>query len=309
VSQAEVARRKAVAVRVGDREVTVGEVEDRIASVPRFQLSTMGDTPDAIRKKYVVEVIVPEVLLAAEAGKQHIEDDPNVRRNEERALANALKRSIKAEVGSPESVSMDDVRRYYNDNRAKFDTPQRFSVWRILCATREEAIAVIDAAKASLTVDTFTKLAREHSLDKATNMRSGNLGFIDAQGSSNEAGLKVNPAIASAAASVKDGQLFLLPVPEGPAFAVVWHRGTVAAVRRTPEEAASQIREMIHRQRLDDANQTLILKLRSEHLREYNDSVLNGIEVSSGNGEVTPRKRPGQVSPLNASGRASAAKP
>jgi peptidyl-prolyl cis-trans isomerase C len=308
-SPGESARRSAVVVRIGEREVTVGEVESRLAAVPRFQLSTMGDTADAIRRKFLVEVIVPEVLLAIGAEKQHIDQDGVVRHNIERALANATMRAIKGQIDPPDSIPMDQIRKYYTENASKFDTPERFAVWRILCATREDALAVIDAAKASLTVDTFTKLARQHSIDKATSMRAGNLGFVDREGNSNEAGLKVDPAIAKAAASVKDGQLVLTPVLEGQGFAVVWHRGTVAAVRRTTEEAAPQIREAIYRERVDDADQGLIAQLRSQRLTEFNDSVLNGIEVSSTDGEVVPRRRPGQVSPSQPLGRALPSKP
>jgi peptidyl-prolyl cis-trans isomerase C len=305
----EAARQNAVVARIGEVGITVRELETRLAAVPRFQLSTMGDTPDAIRRKFLADVVVPEVLLATGAEKRHADQQVNVRNNIERALANAAVRAVRAGIGPQEAIPMGDVRKYYAENSTKFDTPERFAVWRILCASREDAVAVIDAAKASLTVDTFTKLARQHSMDKATSMRAGNLGFIDAEGNSNEAGLKVDPAIAKAAASVKDGQLVLVPVAESKGFAVVWHRGTVAAVRRTPEEASPQIRAAIYRQRVDDATHGLISELRTQHLTEYNDGILNSVDVSSADGEVTPRKRPGQVSPLQQIGRAPAGKP
>jgi peptidyl-prolyl cis-trans isomerase C len=308
-SAEETARRSAVVARVGEKQVTAGEVESRLASIPRFQLRTMGDSEDAIRKKFLLEVVVPEMLLAIEAEKQHLGESVIVRHNIERALADASLRITKAKVGPPEAIPMEEIRKYYADNLAKFNTPARFAVWRILCATREDAVAVIEAAKGSFTVDSFTKLARQRSIDKATNMRAGNLGFIDAEGNSNEAGLKVDPAIAKAAASVKDGQLVPVPVPEGQGFAVVWHRGTAAAIRRTTEEARPQIREAIYRQRVDEANRALITDLRRKHLREWNDSVLSGIDVSTADGDVTPRRRPGQVSPLGQIGRSAPSPP
>lgn len=303
MSPAETARRNAVAVRIGSKEVTVGEVEDRLASIPRFQLSTMGETADAIRRRFVLDVIVPEVLVATAAEKQHLDKDVVVSNNLQRALANATMRVAKNSVGPINAISMDDIRAYYAENKGKFDTPTRYSVWRILCAKREEALAVIDAAKSALTVDNFTKLARDHSIDKATSMRAGNLGFIDAEGNSNEAGVKVDPQVAKAAASVKDGELVLQPVPEGQAFAAVWHRGTVAAAHRTAEESASQIREAIHRQKTEEALKGTIEELRSHHLVDFNEGVLNGIDVSSVDGEVLPRRRPGQVAPLQQIGR------
>lgn len=308
MSPAETARRSAVVLRVATREVTAGELEDRLAAVPRFQLLAMGNSPDEIRRKFLVDIIVPEVLIATAAESQHLDREVAAQNSIKRALASATMRVAKAQAGSINSITKDELRKYYADNRGKFDTPTRYAIWRILCAKREEAVAVIDAAKASLTVDNFTKLARDHSVDKATDLRAGNLGFLDVEGNSNEAGLKVDPVVVKAAASVKDGELVPQPVPEGGGFAVVWHRGTVAAAHRGVEEASSQIREAIFRQRTEDATKSVIDRLRSEHLIESNEGVLNGIEVSSIDGEIMPRRRPGQVPPLRQVGR-SAPKP
>jgi peptidyl-prolyl cis-trans isomerase C len=305
LSPNEVARRNAVAVRVGPKEISVGEIEDRLAAIPRFQLSTMGETADTIRRKFIAEVIVPEVLLSAGAEKQRVDKEIVVQNSILRALANATLRVEKNKVGNPSAIPMDEVRKYYDENKAKFDSPLRYSVWRILCAKREEAVAVIDAAKANLTTDNFTKLAREHSIDKATSMRGGNVGFIDLEGNSNEQGLKVDPIIAKSAGTVKDGQLVQIPVPEGTGFAVVWHKGTVAPAHRSADEAVPQIREAIHRQKVEDATKVAIDDLRREHLTEFNEGVLNGIEVSSADGEVMPRRRPGQAPPLHQIGRAA----
>jgi peptidyl-prolyl cis-trans isomerase C len=309
LSPAEIARRKAVVVRVGTKEVTAGEVEDRLAAIPRFQLTTMGATADEIRRKFIDEVIVPEVLVSMAAAKEHVDQDVVVANNVKRAEANAAMRVGKTQVAPISSITSDEVRAFYSENKARFDTPTRYGIWRILCAKREDALAVLDAAKANLTIDNFAKLARERSIDKATNMRAGNLGFVDADGVSNEAGLKVDPAIAKAAAVVHDGQLVPQPVAEGSSWAVIWHKGTVPAAHRTPEEAAPQIREMIYRQRMDAAVSAMIEELRREHLTELNEGLLNGIEVSGADGDIVPRRRPGQAPPLHQVGRVGPPKP
>jgi len=294
--------------RIGAEGITAGELEDRLAKVPRFQLLTMGETPGAVRRKFLLDVVVSEALVAIGAEKEHLDGDPNLSFKIQRARANATMRVVRNEVGPASAISMDDIRKYYAENKSKFDSPPRYNVWRILCAKREEALSVLNSAKAALTIDTFTKLTRDHSIDKATNMRAGNLGFVDADGNSNEAGVKVDPQIAKAAAGVKDGELVPQPVPEGSGFAVVWRRGSVPASYRSPEDAAGQIREAMWRQRLEDAGKLLIADLRQAHLTEQNDAILNGIEVSATDGEVMPRRRPGQVPPLRQTGR-SAQKP
>ncbi len=297
-SPEDAARRGAVVARVGAKEITAGELEDRIARIPHFQLLAMGDTPDAIRRKVLLDVIVPEALVAYAAEKAHVENDPEVALKLRRALANATMRVVRGQVGSAAAIPAEDIRKFYADNKSKFDSPIRYNLWRILCAKREDALSVIDAANRKLTIDTFTKLARDHSIDKSTNMRAGNLGFVDAEGSSNEAGAKVDPHLVSAAVGVKDGELVPEPVAEGSGFAVVWRRGSVPASHRSAEDAAPQIRDALWRQRIDQTGRDLMDRLHQAHVSDVNEAILNGIDVATADGDVTPRRRPGQVPPL-----------
>jgi peptidyl-prolyl cis-trans isomerase C len=297
----EKARRGVVVAKIGSREITTGELEDRIAQVPRYQLATFGSTPDTVRRGFLDQIIVPEALFAEEAHEEHIDERLPTAGRIARAEANAAVRVVRAELGPPTAIPMEDIRAYYEANRGRYDTPERYNVWRILCRSREEAVAVIEAARKDLTVNGFNALAREHSLDKATNQRGGNLGFLAADGTSNEAGLHADPAVAKAASSVRDGELVPQPVPEGQNFAVVWHRGTVPAVRRTLEEVLPQIRDTIWKQREDDAVKSRITQLRAKYLHEMNESLLNGIEISAADGAIQARHRPGQVPPMNPS--------
>jgi peptidyl-prolyl cis-trans isomerase C len=304
-SPADAARRSAVVAHIGVKEITAGELEDRIAKIPHFQLVAMGDTPGAIRRKVLLDVIVPEALVATAAEKEHLGKRPEVSIKLQRALANATMRVVRNQVGPPSAISMEDIRRYYAENKNKYDAPARYNLWRILCAKREEALAVLDSARDKLTIDTFTKLARDHSIDKATSLRAGNLGFVDADGNSNEAGVKVDPQLARAAVGVKDGELVPQPVAEGAGFAVVWRRGSVLASHRSAEDAAPQIRDALWRQRLDDASKGLVDELRAAHVADLNEAILNGIDVSTADGDVMPRRRPGQVPPLRQADRST----
>ena len=47
----ELARRTQIVARIGDRRITAGELEDKLAGVPRMQLSEFGSTPEEIRRK------------------------------------------------------------------------------------------------------------------------------------------------------------------------------------------------------------------------------------------------------------------
>jgi peptidyl-prolyl cis-trans isomerase C len=274
-------------------------LEDRLALVPHYQLGMFGDTPDAIRRKFLNDVIVHDELLALGAEEKHLDKDVAIAGQIARSRSDLTLRALRQKLGVAAAISMDDVRKYYEENRERYDSPERVNVWRILCKTREEAAAVLDSAKKDGTVGSFTSLAREHSIDKGTSMRAGNLGFLSPDGSSNEAGVKVDPAIVAAAKQVKDGQFVPTPIAEGANFAVIWRRGTVGASHRTVEMEAEGIRTIIAKQRFEEAQKKMMDDLRAAHVSDVNEGLLASIEIRQATGAVMPRKRPGQVPPLN----------
>jgi peptidyl-prolyl cis-trans isomerase C len=292
------ARRAGVVARVGARTITVGELEDRLAAVPRFQLVTFGATPDAIRRKFLNDVLVPEVLLAAGAEERHLESEPPTDHQLERARSNATLRAVRAQIGPATAITADEVKRYYEENKSHYDSPERLNLWRILCRTREEAVAVLDAARKDATVPSWNTLTRDHSLDKATFMRGGNLGFVGPDGTSNEAGLKVEPSIVKAASAVRDGELVPAPVAEGAYFAVVWRRGTVGASKRSVDDVAAQIKDTLWKEKKERAEKKLLDDLRARDVKELNEPLLAQIEISPQDGAILPKRRPGQVLPL-----------
>ena len=98
-------------------------------------------------------------------------------------------------------------------------------------------------------------------------------------GASNEAGLKVEPVIVKAAATVHDGDFVPVPIPEGEYFGIVWRRGTVAASHRTVEQVAAQIRDTLWKQRTEAAEKKLIDELRAKNVKEVNEGLLGIVEL------------------------------
>ncbi|WP_394833523.1 peptidyl-prolyl cis-trans isomerase [Pendulispora rubella] len=280
---------EAVVAKVGARTVTAAELEARLATIPAFQLRTFGETPEAIKKGVLERVIVPELLLEQGAEAKHLETDRGVAERLSRAQAQATVRALRAQVGT--AVSAEEIKRYFEENRGRFEAPESYNLWRILCKTREEALSVLEDAKKDGQLAKFQSLAESHSIDQATYLRGGNLGFVNAEGVSNEAGLRVEPALVKAALSVKDGEFVPAPVEEAGAWAVIWRRGTVGASRRTLEELMPRIRDMILRQRLDTAVSKLVTDLRTRDVRDLNESLLPGLPVADKE-TVVPRKRP-----------------
>jgi peptidyl-prolyl cis-trans isomerase C len=292
------ARRARVVLTVGSRKVTVGELEDHLAGIPPYQMTMFGATRETVARAYLDQVMVRDLVLASGAEQRGLDKQLPTSQLIARARSSATLRKNRGPYPSAAAVPLDEVRRYYDENLTRFDSPERINLWRILCKTRDEATAVLEAAGREPTIAKYNDLAREHSFDKATNLRGGNLGFVAPDGVSNEAGVKVDPALVKAAQGVKDGELVPRPVPEGDAFAVVWRRGTVPPNKRSVEEAAAQIRAAIFRERTEASERKLIDELRKKNLKELNVGLLGLIELRPFDaGLGVPRLPAGSVAP------------
>jgi peptidyl-prolyl cis-trans isomerase C len=179
------------------------------------------------------------------------------------------------------------------------------AIWRILLATREEAQAVLDDVKKDLTPKHWNEVCRDKSLDKATSMRGGNVGFVSPDGSTAEAGVKVDPVLVKAAMGVKDAELVPEPVREGERWAVVWRRQGMRAVERDLESEKGNIRQTLLHARTEEKIKGVLEALRKDRLTEYSPELVDQLDITS-NGELQPMRRPGS---LSSSRRASAQPP
>jgi peptidyl-prolyl cis-trans isomerase C len=296
-------RRLDVVARIGSVTISVGDVEDRIASLPPFQRATFGGTRNVVRRRFLDEVLVVDALLSTAAEAQKLGEQQPAAYLIERARSAATIRAVRGRLGPATAIPLDAVQRSYDENLSRYETPERYQIWRILCKTAEDAQQVLDAAKREPTPLHFGALAREHSLDKATYLRAGNLGFVTSDGSTNEPGLRVEPAIVRAAKSVPDGALVPAPVAEGEYFSVVWRRGTIAATHRAVGEVEAQIRDTIWKSRVKEETDKLVANLRASRLRDLDPAVLLVVDIPPDEGD-TGYRTVGQPSTIRTAGTA-----
>ena len=304
VDTAEQARRAAVVARAGTRSATVGQLENVLAVIPRYQLlDSFGATPDAIRHKLLDTVVVPDMLYSDGAEARKLTDNPDIARRLLTARAESTERAIEQSFGPTSNIPLSDIRAYFDAHKDQFESPIKIGIWRILCASQDEARAVLAEAQKDGDPKHFGQLAREHSRDKATSERGGDLGLLLSDGTSSESGLKVDPALFAAAAKVKDGQFVPDPVPEQGMFAVIWRRGTMPERHKTFAESSPQIREQLAKQRFKDAVTKLTDQLRAAHVHDLNESPIDGLEIDPESTDILGKRRPGQAAPITQIGQ------
>jgi peptidyl-prolyl cis-trans isomerase C len=284
----------AIVAKVGVRTITAREVERRLATVPPFQLRYFGKTHDEIRKRFLEEGIVKETLYAEGADAEKMRELTDVGERIRSVLRTALLNQIRAEVAASGPITDDDVRAYYDQHKEKYHAPPRITVWRILVASRDDAVKVIEKAKADLSPKRWNELARDESVDKTTSMRGGNLGFVAPDGSTTDPNLKVDPVLYAAAEKVKDSELVAEPVAEGSSWAVVWRRQSMKAVERPLALEAPSIRQILAHERTDKRVRELVAELRKKYLSDPQPELLDLLEISA-QGDVSPVKRPGTL--------------
>jgi peptidyl-prolyl cis-trans isomerase C len=288
-----------VVVTVGDTKITVKELEDRLSKVPQFQLTTLGKTPAEIKKAYVEQVLVPELLQVEEAKRRGVEKEEPARRRVTGVLAKAVEEEAKKEASQ---VSPEDVKAYYEANKHRFNTPKRVKIWHIVTATEAEAKKILAAVKGS-DLESMKKWAdfAKQSLDKSTALRNGDLGFVTADGQTDTPQLKVDPAVFAAADKVKDGEFVPEPVKEGERWAVLWRRGSLEPVVRTLAQEGPNIQKILAREKVEEAVANLVKKLRETQLKNPALELLDYIEIDP-SGDVGTRQKPGVVSRHDARG-------
>ncbi len=270
-----------VVVTVGSSSMTTVDVTRRLAALSSYQVSRYGSKPEEIKKRFVEEVLVPEMLFGEEGARRKLDQTPAMRDKLRDSLRDAIDRSLKAEMAEKSPVTADDIKKYFEDNKSRYETPKRIRVWRIQVADEAAAKELIAQAKGTGGPKAWSDYAREKSLDKATAMRNGDLGFVRADGTTDVPRVIVNKGVFAAVDKVGDGALVPEPLHEGDRWSVLWRRGSVEATKRTLEDEEASIRQILERRRLDTMRQELLASLRKDKLKELHPELLSNIDASA----------------------------
>ena len=281
-----------VVARVGGTPITAAQLHRRMATVPPFQLRELGDTPEAIQRAFLDRVLVPELLHVKEAERLGIAQRPEVAERINGVMRAALLADTRREVSSSR-VTDAEVEAYYKANVDKFVAPPKVALWRILVASEADAKKLLAELGDAPDPKKWADLARERSIDQASAMRGGNLGFVEPDGTTSQRGVKVDVGLLRAAEAVKDGELVPTPVREGSGWAVVWKRQTMRAVTRSLEVERPGIRQLLGQERMQGAVAELLTTLRAQ-VGEQHEDLVDVVAIDAA-GDLSRALRPGTL--------------
>jgi parvulin-like peptidyl-prolyl isomerase len=258
------ARRAKVFASVGDVTITVGDIEDTIASRrPQVRKQLAGD-PSQIRA--IADAQVESELFYQGAEKLGYADDPSVQRFVNQTLVKVFVRKDFEETVTPDDVPAADVAKYYAEHSEEFRKPEMRRARHILVASNAEADEILKTLE-SVEKQTFRALAKERSLDTETNLRGGDLLYFTADGNvvGREAGGTIDPTLAEAAFSLKDIGDLSGPLDLGDGkWSILELTGIRPERVRSLEQAGGHIQRRLWREEREATLDALITKLRAE---------------------------------------------
>jgi parvulin-like peptidyl-prolyl isomerase len=270
--------------KVGDTEITVGELAEELASKGSF-IRTRYSSPE--RRREFLDQMIRFELLAQEAERRGLDELPEVERTRKQMM---IRRFLEErfDQGGPEAIPMEDVREYYEAHRSEYHTPEQVRASHILFedrATAERVLAQLREDPNDLRL--FRRLAEEHNTDQATRDRFGDLRFFSRPDQRAEGEPEVPAPVAEAAFEIRQiGQYAPEVVQSDAGYHVVKLTGRRAAMHRSLEEATRPIRNRLWRERREQAIEELIEELRRESDVEENLDMLEHVRIDLPEGDT-----------------------
>lgn len=284
----EAKKNEPVVARIGSGTITVDEFKARLGEQPPFVRSRYTTLE---RKKEFLENLIRFELLAQEARKQGLDQDPEVLATLEKVLVQKLLQKHSASV-TAQPVSEEEVRKYYQEHLSEFMRPERVRVSHVFLAAaakeprrghvKTEAtrlLAELRRPEASTDKTTFAELVRKRSDDAATKPMDGDLGFKTQE----ELSALWGTGLAQAAFALNDPAA-VTEVETEKGIHLIKLGGRQPGLAQTFEMARQRIESSIQMERRSRAIDELVSALKKNTSIELNDPELEKVDVQDASG-------------------------
>lgn len=163
---------KDVLAKMGDKVITVGDIENELSKIPPQFLTHFTDP---VRKQQYIQSVVDRMLFAEEAKAKGLPEREDVKEKINSYVDRILYSEYLKTLTEGLAVTDDEVAKYYAANKDSFMAPERIKAKHILVKTEEEALNI----KAELDKGAdWDELAKKYSTDKSNAARGGDLGYL-----------------------------------------------------------------------------------------------------------------------------------
>lgn len=191
--------------KLGDKVITLGEFAQALADMPEYErLRYQG----VERRKELLRAMIDMQLLADEAKKQGLDQDPIVAEETRQVLVAWMRGKLLEGLPAPSEIPESELRAFYDAHVDEYREPERRRVSQVVVKDEATAKKVHDEARAA-TATQWGAIVGKYSEEKPAGTEApemmGDLGFVTAPTDPHApANPKVTTEIRAAAFALKD---------------------------------------------------------------------------------------------------------
>jgi hypothetical protein len=270
--------------KVGDEVITLGDFAatlERMDQFDRLRYQTKE------RRRELLDEIIDVELLAREAKKRGLDQQPDTQEAVRQVLRDALLADTRSHLPAPAEIPAEEVRAYYESHADKFHEPERRRVAAVVMTDAKEAAKVLEKAVKVTSATQWGELVQKHSLgSKGVKITAGpvdlagDLGIVGPPSDDKGANPRVPEPVRAAVFQIGNvGAVYdKLVEVEGKQY-IVRMNGITAGHTRTLAEADRGIRVMILQEKMQANEQALETELRKKFPVEIDDKALAGVKL------------------------------
>ncbi len=263
-----------VLAQVGQYKLTLKQFNDQIRSLPPQLQMAVQRNPQL--KKQLLDRWVELTLMALEARKENMQDNPEVKKRIE-DMTNALlaQHYMKLNVSDKANVSDKEVRDYYNKHKSEFVQPEQVRARHILVKVPANADKKQweEAKKKALEIrakllkgESFAELAQKYSDDPGSKARGGDLGYFSKG--------QMVPEFEKAAFSLKKGEISQ-PVKTTFGYHIIKVEDKKPSKQRSFNEVQQEIRQKLLREKQIKLREEIVANLKKKYPVKVHEELLN----------------------------------
>jgi len=267
-----------VVARVGDHEITVGELADRILAQSPY-LRARYAAPE--RRREILDELIDFHLLAEEARRRGLDELPEVEGTRKQRMVEEMLSDVLRERRADIAVTEAEVAAYYDAHQDDWSQPEQVRASHIQVASEEAAEKILaELAEAPGDASRWRALARAHNEDPETRSTFGDLRFFSRP--DEPEGPHVPTPIARAAFALEEvGAVHPEPVRTPAGWHVVRLTDRRAALRRSVDEVRRAIESRLWRDKQDAAVDGFVEELAKDIPYEIHRERIDDIQVGA----------------------------
>ena len=278
----------AVLATIDGVDITVGEFQDRINRQSPYIRARYTSNE---QKREFLDNLVRFEVLAQQAKSEGFDKDPDVIRTMKQVMIQKLMKARFEDGISPDDVTDEAMKSYYDANPAEFNKPEELRVSAIILPKKADAekVATLALGEQGSTNKGFRELVVAHSTDADSKKRGGDLRYFTKDSTDVPA-----EVIEAAFGLKKTGDVAGPIATSSGSFYIIKQTGHRKAVSKGFEEVKRQLQNRLYREMRTQAQKDFVEELKAKAKIEIFDDKLGAVQIdtsadgAAGGGHMPP---------------------